>query len=192
MPRVTNARPRPTRRRTEAGVSLIEVLIGFALLMVIALSLLPLFSRAASLNRHGRESTMVAGFGRALQEECAQLPFTTPRLTLTAGSERLDDQLWVPLPVAAGDPDDPADQALGEWVDTAALAGRRPQWNRELRVRQFSLRDLDDGRLDEPLDASTDPAFVHLKEVRVEVGGVREGGPLGRSRSLVIHRLRAY
>jgi len=181
------------RRRCEAGFNLIEMLIGIGLLFIISLAVVPLFSRAASLNNFGRESTVVAGYGRTVQEEYAQLPFAATRLTLTAGTELVSNEFWVPETVTSSDPTDPLDPALGDWVDAASLAGRQPQWQRELRVRQFSVNDLnDDNEFNSPLAASADFNFVHLKEVQVEVEGMREGGPLGRSRRVVITRMKAF
>jgi len=180
-------------RRAEAGFNLIEMLIGIALLFIIAIGVVPLFSRAATLNSFGRESTTVAGYGRTVQEQYAQLPFAAQQLTLNAGTERLDNEFWVPVPVTSSDPNDPVDAALGQWVAEASLAGRQPQWERELRVRQFSVNDLnDDGEFNTPLDATSDFNFVHLKEVQVEVSGLREGGPLGKSRRVVITRMKAF
>lgn len=181
------------RRRAEAGFNLIEMLIGIGLLFIIALAVVPLLSRAASLNNFGRESTVVAGYGRSVQEEYAQLPFATPRLTLTSGTDLTTAELWVPETVSSSDPNDPLDPALGEWVLEANLSGRKPHWQRELQVRQFSVNDLnDDNEFDSPLDATSDFNFVHLKEVQVEVRGMREGGPLGRSRRVVITRMKAF
>lgn len=185
--------PRHEPRHAEAGFNLIEMLIGIALLFIIAIGIVPLFSRAAALNSFGRESTTVAGYGRTVQEQYAQLPFAAQQLTLNSGTERVDNQFWVPLPVTSSDPNDPVDAALGEWVDETTLAGRRAHWERELRVRQFSVNDLnDDGEFNTPLDATSDFNFVHLKEVQVEVAGMREGGPLGKSRRVVITRMKAF
>lgn len=187
--------PTTFERSRQAGFNLIEMLIGMAMLFVIAISVVPLFSRSATLNNFGRESTVVAGYGRTVQEEYSQLPFTSPRLTLIAGDKLETDEVWVPETVTSSDPGDPLDPALGVWVvnDGSAIAGRQPHWRRELRVRQFSINDLNDNnQLDDPLDATTDFNFVHLKEVQVEVEGMRQGGPLGRSRRIVISRLKAF
>jgi type II secretory pathway pseudopilin PulG len=181
------------RRRSEAGFNLIEMMIGITLLFIIALAVVPLFSRAASLNSSGRESTVVSGYGRAAHEEYSQMLFTAPLLTITSGSELVTNEVWVPETVTSTDPNDPLDPALGEWVAPGAVAGRRPHWRREVRVRQFSVNDLhDNGEFDSPLDATSDFNFVHLKEVQVEVEGVREGGPLGRSRRVILTRMKAF
>lgn len=203
MPR-THVRPPATRppagpslspaRCGEAGFNFIEVMVSVGLLFLIAMMMLPIFSRATNLNLAGRESTLVAAYGRATQEELAQLPFDTPRLAITSGSELTATQVWVPQAVSSPNPSDPLDPALGEWVDSSATGGRQPLWQRSLRIRQYSINDLsEDGKLDNPLSAGTDPNYVHLKEVQVEVEGTREtGGPLGRSKRVVITRLKAF
>jgi hypothetical protein len=186
--------PPPPAGRGEAGFNFIEVLVSVGLLFLIAMMVLPIFSRAANLNLLGRESTVVASHGRTVHEELAQLPFAAPRLTVTAGSELTSTEMWVPETVTSSNPADPLDPALGEWVDPSALSGRQPVWQRDVRVRQFSINDLsEDGEFDNPLPASTDPNFVHLKEVQIEVQGTRAaGGPMGRSKSVVITRLKAF
>jgi type II secretory pathway pseudopilin PulG len=200
MPRTDASPPAPllearaAPRRGEAGFNFIEVVVAVGLLFLIAMMMLPIFSRATNLNLAGRESTVVAAYGRATQEEMSQLPFNASRLVPTAGTELTTDEVWVPKVVTSTVPGDPVDPALGEWVDADATGGRKPLWQREIQVRQFSIYDLKvDGRLDDPLPAGTAPEDVHLREVQVIVEGAREtGGPLGRSRRVVISRLKAF
>ena len=184
----TTPAPRLTR-----GFSLIEVLVALALLFVIAMMLMPLFSRSMELNFAGREYGMAANFIRAGQEELTQADFNGPRLDVTAGTEALDDSFWAMRAAEISAPGDDVQQTFGEWLSSAQLGTADPLWQRETRVRQFSVEDVQaDYQLDNPLPAGTDPQFVHLKEIRMEVQTVRDGGPLGASRKLVVSRIRAF
>jgi len=180
--------------RGEAGFNFIEVMVSVALLFLIAMMMLPIFSRATSLNLMGRESTVVSAYGRATQEDFAQLPFASQRLVVTAGNERTETQVWVPKSVTSSDPADPLDPALGEWVASGATGGRRQVWQRDVVVRQYSLDDLnDDGELNDPLPAGTPNSRIHLQEVQVEVQSTREpGSPIGRGKRVVVTRLKAF
>ena len=40
-------------------------------------------------------------------------------------------------------------------------------WNRTTTVQQYGITDLNDGKLDTPLDGSTQANFVHLKQIQV-------------------------
>ncbi|MEM6792457.1 MAG: prepilin-type N-terminal cleavage/methylation domain-containing protein [Acidobacteriota bacterium] len=50
------------RRRLQAGLSLLELLIATAILAVIFIGIVPLFSRAILSNKRGAESSRMAGF----------------------------------------------------------------------------------------------------------------------------------
>jgi type II secretory pathway pseudopilin PulG len=191
-PPAAQTTPAPPRR--EAGFNFIEVVVAVGMLFLIAMMMLPIFSRATNLNLQGRESTLVAAYGRATQEDLAQLPFDSPRLTITAGSELNTTEVWVPQSVTSSNPSDPLDPSVGEWLDPSAVGGRTPIWQRDIRVRQYSVNDIsEDGEFDNPLPSGTDPNFVHLKEVQVTVQGTREtGGPLGRSKDVVLTRVKAF
>ena len=70
---------------TERGLSIVEVMIAAALLLIIALGILPLFSRSIISNRQGLDSTEVSNMARTQMEEYAQLPFNHLMLTVPDG-----------------------------------------------------------------------------------------------------------
>ena len=71
----------PARRRPRdlpgraRGFTLVEVLIAAAILLVVALGILPLFMRSIVSNMEGSDHTQVANAARARAEEFFQLPF---------------------------------------------------------------------------------------------------------------------
>ncbi len=172
---------RQRRNRSNAGFSMIEVLIGTAILTIVAVGILPLFASSIRSNREGNDSTQVANFTRERLEEFFELPFNSSRLTVTGGSENLfqeyysvEDREWktgVP-------PTDDSDPAL---------------WTRETRVRQYSVRALEDGELEtsEALSAGSPNSEIHLKELEVEVSSTARSGLLGPGKQLTVRTLKA-
>lgn len=169
--------PRPRRRRA-AGFSLVETVLASLILLVVALGVLPLFSRAMASNQAGAESTSLANMATAGAEELYQLTFDHPLLTVPGGAtELVREEAWT--------------KEAGRWI---ALADVEDDdlvlWNRTTRVRQFNINDLLDGA-PAPLEGGTPAGSVHVKEIEVEVGSPRAGGPLGRGRSLTVRLFKA-
>jgi prepilin-type N-terminal cleavage/methylation domain-containing protein len=145
-----------------AGFSMIEVLIAAAILLIIALGLIPLCSRSINDNMSGNDASQATNGSRTEVEEMLQLPFGNQRLLVPSGSTELEvKDYWTQGNVQqTGNPD----QA---WWTNAAGHGT-VLWNRTTHVQQYSISDLtDDGQLDTPLDGATQANFVQLKQVEV-------------------------
>lgn len=210
--RTLNPTSRRTRGRFERGMSLVEALLAMALLLLVAIGILPLFTRAMVNNAAGGEATAVANHARHRLEEFGQLPFNNLALTIEDGNERLTADVYY-----SGD-----DNAQGDetWAQAGSGSGAQLR-DRVSRVRQFRLvdppgaidDDLDgvidglggltddpaDGEFDDPLDDTTDITTVHLKEISVELVNPRDdpanpggGGPLGASPPYRVRTFRAF
>lgn len=162
----------------DAGFTLLEVLVSMAILLIIVVGLIPLFTQAIVANTSGAESTQVSNFARSRVEEYFQFPFNAPELTLVGGTELVvdeyysfADEVWRAQPAPA---DDPA------------------SWTRRTIVRQYDVNALSDGVLDtaEALDAAADPSQVHLKEIEVQLEGIRQGGPLSAGKQITLRALK--
>ncbi|MCG8459483.1 MAG: prepilin-type N-terminal cleavage/methylation domain-containing protein [Holophagales bacterium] len=70
----------PKRCREQAGLTLIEVLFSLLILLVIALSVIPLFSRAIQSNRRGALATQVASFMSSSAEQINQTVINHPKV----------------------------------------------------------------------------------------------------------------
>ena len=159
--------------RSNAGFSVIEVLIAAGIFLIIAVGLLPLFVESIRHNLSGREATDVSNMGKSRLEEYFQFPFDSARLDVPDGQTEL---------VVS----DSYNFVAHTWTTTPP-SGDYAIWRRSTRVRLFGINDLD-----EPLDGDTDPSYVHLKEIRVEVAGNRSpGNPLGGRNELVLQMLKA-
>jgi type II secretory pathway pseudopilin PulG len=155
-------RHRSPRSHPELGMSLIEVLVAVLIMTVIALGIVPLFMRSIRQNREGANYTEVTNVGRSALEEFSQLDFNAPELTIAAGNDLRSRQVY--------------DRGLERWVDSTAgipvpVDITKPHvYERWITVEQFAAGDFtDDGYLDTPLAAGTDPTNVNIKRVRVMV-----------------------
>ena len=170
-----NLRKRPVRRG-EAGFSFIEVVIAGLLMLMIAISVLPLFTEAASSNETGREYTQVSNLARSHAEELMQLPFNSTPLTITTGTSLITDEYYSKL--------------NKRWMPgTTPVSGDTAMWLRRTTIRQFGVTNLD--TLDSPLPAGTPPEGVHVKEVQVEIRGATVGSLFGPSKNITVRMLKS-
>jgi hypothetical protein len=158
-------------KKDAAGFSLLEVLFTSVAVLAMAISTVPMFTRGLASNTAGMGSTQVANLARAEVERLLELPFGSSELVIESGAERAISEYysaterdWLPYPL-------PPDNA-------GVLFTRRTT------IRQYGVAALADGLLDpvEALDASSEPQFVHMKELEVVVaqGGSLFGTPSKR------------
>jgi Tfp pilus assembly protein PilV len=162
-------RHRPAVRRGEAGFSLIEALIAAAILLIIALGLLPVFSRAINDNVTGNDATQATNGSRTQLEELLQMPFNNQRVVVPAGKTEVETKdFYTRAKSDAGTDTYQIGSATEGWTTTTTDRGP-VLWNRTTTVQQYGITDLNDGKLDTPLDGSTQANFVHLKQIQVLV-----------------------
>src|SRR5947207_15928585 len=81
----------------QEGMSLVEVLIGVALMAVLALALLPVFTHAIGQNRDGARLSELANDARSTLEEYARLDLSAAAWSVPAGATAgVRDQWWDP------------------------------------------------------------------------------------------------
>jgi len=161
-------RHRPAARG-EAGFSIIEALVAAAILLIIALGLLPVFSRAINDNVTGNDATQATNGSRTELEELLQIPFNNQRVVVQAGKTEAETKDFYTR--AKADPGTDTYQ-IGDATEgwTADATDRGPVlWNRTTTVQQYGITDLNDGKLDTPLDGSAQANFVHLKQIQVQI-----------------------
>ncbi len=181
MELVLELRNRPSRpREREQGFSLIEVLIAAGLMLVIAVGIIPLFTRSMVNTIGGAESTTVSNFGKTRLEEMLQLPIDDASLIVPAGmTELVVEEYW--------------SFATESWVPGAAPAPGDPgPWTRKTVVKQFAIDDLDDGTptFDNPIPGGNN-LNDHLREITVTIASTRQGGPLSKGKELTLTVLKA-
>ena len=183
-------RPQPPHRRA-AGFSLVEAIIASLILLVVALGILPLFTRAMASNFAGAESTSLANMTTERAEELYQLPFDHDLLTVPVGStERVTVEVWTaPLPTDSSSSSD----LHGYWREANPddITNALVEWTRRTRIRQFNINDLLTNA-PTPLDGGTPAGSVHVKEIDVEVASGRSDGiALGPNRALRVRLFKA-
>jgi Tfp pilus assembly protein PilV len=168
-----------------AGFSMIEAMIAAAILLIIALGLLPLFTRSISDNVSGNDASQATNGSRTEAEEMLQLPFNNQRLAVPAGSTQLQVQdFWT-----RGNAQQTGSVDEGWW--TAPAGHGTVLWSRTTRVNQYSISDLSDGTLDTPLDGSTQPIFVQLKQVEVVVANPKKN-VFGNGQGITVRVIKSF
>lgn len=163
-------------------MSLIEVLIASAILLVIAVGLLPLLTRSMLNNVQGWRSTTSTTFARSSLEELSRLDLMHDSLEV-AGTESSQVMYYTD-----GAPDKLGDADEGWWTgaEISSKAGDTT-WTRERKLRQYNLADLTT-----PIDGTTPSPFVHLKEAEVIFTGGDEQNAHGQGQTLRIRVLKAF
>ncbi len=207
-----------TRRRrgkgSEAGFSLIEGLIAAALLLTVAVSILPLFMRALTSNTRGARSSQLTALVNGELESINQAGLDNPAWQLAGdGNEviELGTRYWDTGHLADGS--NPTRLGDERWVDERSTAAGPVMWVRDLAVRKYSFADvhttidvdgetlstLGDPRLfDTPLG---DMNNAHITEFRVHLRENREtfdpdtgerSIPLGSSQRMTVGHFRTF
>ena len=190
-----------SKSAAEAGFSLLEGLIGSALLLAIVIGVLPLFTAAMVNNAAGREGTQAANIAADGLEKTWQLPWDSPDVSFPAavGNRKIElltgkggSKTMAIFPANAANPEDVQPGDLGTnpitedyWkvaTENFTPAQRATaSWGRITTMRQYSLAsiaDADNGgdgimQLDEALDAGIGREFVHFKLAEVNVVNLR-------------------
>jgi type II secretory pathway pseudopilin PulG len=144
-------------RDREHGLSLIEALVALAIIFIVAIGLVPLFSRSIVSNAQGGNSTVAANFARTRLEELQQVDFNGAPLQIPAGAtESVSEEHW--------------DATSKAWLPGPPPPGGGAVWRRTTTIRQYAAADLlEDGSLDNPLPGDSDRSQVQLKRIDVQV-----------------------
>jgi Tfp pilus assembly protein PilV len=183
-------------RRGAAGFSMIEALIAAGILLIIAVGLLPLFTRAVQDNVTGNDASQATNNSRTRVEEMLAVPFDNQLIAVPAGSTQLQalDSWTQGNANQSGDADE-------RWWPGAPTNRGTILWTRTTRVRQYSISALDDGDLDRTDDGwpgedellgNASPTFVHLKEIEVVISNPKQGGVLGTGQGIILRGVRPF
>lgn len=75
--------------RRQRGMTLVELLVAMAILGVVILSVIGLFTQSISLNSSGMDYTRVNDLARSRVEELVSLPFDHPTIAVPQGQDAL-------------------------------------------------------------------------------------------------------
>jgi hypothetical protein len=160
------------------GVTLIEIMLASLMFLAVSLGIVPMFTQSMVSNSSGNNSTKAANFARARAEELMQLPFNHLDLTIEAGSAKTIEEYY--------------STTDGTWGSVPPAVGIA-EWTRVTTIRQYNVEALDDDlvELAEALPTDSDPTFIHLKEIQVDVRQV--GGLFNSSaKTVTVRTLRSH
>lgn len=197
-------------RAREAGFSLVEGLMAAALLLVIAVSVLPVFVRAVESNTRGGRASQVTAFVNSEIESINQAFISRDEWKLdgsaTSVLETTTDywdagQLYenASSPAKIGDE---------QWVEDKSSA-ELVLWSRDMDIRKYSFADvhttisvagtefatLGDPRwFDSPLTTDDDGNLfnAHVTEFRVRIVEDRENVPLDSGQRMTVGHFRTF
>ncbi len=191
---------------SETGMSLIEVVIAAAVLLMVSVGTLPMFVRSAFNNIYGLDSTQASQHAISGHESLLVLAVDDRRLELSdplpehtvrptadgTGDEMLLGDVWwdrgarapSPVSVRVGD---------GDWIADPSTAQDLVFWRRRSVIRQYAYADISDGVIDaanpdqlatlgdarlfdSPLASGADASSAHFKEQDVQLESQRAGG----------------
>lgn len=151
----------------EAGFSMIEALIAAAVLLILAVGMIPLFARAMINNALGSDYTQATAHGLTSLEKIKDVPLTNVDL---AGTRIQYVEKGLQTGTAVGDLD---------WKYTPTNPDK-VVWTRTTQVRYYSVTALADGQLtsDELIPAGAPISQWQILEVTtlVDSGKINSGG----------------
>lgn len=178
-------RPALPRRDARAGFSLIETMIAAAILLIIALGLLPLFSQAIVNNSLGSDYTQASTHSKVELETLQKMPFENMDLAVANGQLLTTRDSYLEQGI------------VGHAVGPSRWAVEEPDrllWTRTTQVRQYNVRaiDDDDWRLEEDeRKPGGDPVLgpgelldenansIQIKSIEVRLDSPKRNTPLG-------------
>jgi hypothetical protein len=183
----------PSTRHRQAGFSLLEAIISAALVLIITLGIMPLFTRSIVQNVAGKESTLSTNYSRTVTESLMPLPLDREVLRPPVGEDTQE----------VCERFDPATKWT-YFTCGSAISGT-PTWLRTSNVQQYSIREIYDDDTSNGVPTFKEPvtgyalsddrfdAFVHIRELMVVTEGQRSrDSPLGAGRRVDLVNLRGF
>ena len=176
------------RSRTgEAGFSMIEALIATAVLLIIAIGMIPLFARSMINNALGNDYTQASAHGLTGLEKDWKMPPESVDLGVAQRAQ------YVQKGLAGGSPVTDLD-----WSYTAPASADSIVWMRTTQVRLFPISALEDGEFAAaeavPIGSSTATWQVMETTTLMDSGKVTSGkkGPFAAIRQTSFQFLKTY
>jgi type II secretory pathway pseudopilin PulG len=175
----------------QGGFSVVEVLIAAAVLLIVTIGILPLFTRAISSNVQGQQLTEAVHRAKSEMETMIQAGFNGELMTVASGDKLADGsdgketiQFW--------------SSEKHAWVDEADLDNDELRtFVRTTRVRQFNIQELRNNPLTKdwtPLVGGSAESEIHLKEIEVMVTTAESelSSVFGPSRQLTLRTIKSF
>ncbi len=186
MTPVTEIRSQTSSRPSEQGFSVVEGLMAAAIILIVAVGVLPLFVNAMTDNLQGRRATEVANAARSQAERLMQLGWNHPELTIPGGATELE---VTDYQISTYDPLEQI--TTKQWVSSTA---HTPDGTEDLvritTIRQYSFGSLDDELVEESeaLDGAASPSLIDFKEIEIQMASPEELNKPGKTLTLRVFR----
>jgi Tfp pilus assembly protein PilV len=177
----------PVGTGAERGFTIIEGLVASAILLIVAIGILPLFASSILNNTRGSDSTTASNFGKTSLESWGALPFDNSAILVPGGQTKLEiDDWWKP---GNGPINDPSQG----WTTTTPPTTTLSTWNRQTTIQQYQSVDVvNGGDLSTPYDGSVPANFTQLKLVTAVVQSSKQGGILGGGEHITFKVLKPF
>lgn len=152
-------------RSGEAGFSIIESLIAAALLLIVVVGVLPLFTRSMLNNVRGNDSTRQSNGAIDTFERGKGSDFNSGYMTVPDGAtEAVETTVMGIRHLPSGD------AASTTWEPAAAIPAADVFARRVRTLRQYSFDDFQvDDSFDDPLPGDAEDRLVYYKVVEVRI-----------------------
>ena len=179
---------RDAARHGEAGFSIIEGLIAAALLLIITVGVLPLFSRSMLNNVRGNDSSRQSNCAVDELERTSALPFNSGAMIVDpAGTSTVTTSVIGVKHLPSGD------IISTKWEPAASVPAADQIALRTRTLQQFSFDDFrDDQSFDDPLPGDAEARLVHIKVVDLRFDDAISNPLLANAPRYQLRMLSAY
>jgi type II secretory pathway pseudopilin PulG len=162
---------------------MVETLIAAALIGVVALGIIPLFTRAMTDNLAGSDYTRVTNYAKSRQEDFSRVPFSQTSIQVPVGQGNLLTTEYM----------DPTTLQWNPYSSSSPPTNPLAIWTRTTTITQYNVFDTDDDQVfDYPLNGGSSIDEVQIMQAQVQVKSVSAVGPAGVRRSTIIRYLKAF
>jgi len=170
-------------RRRQRGFSMIETLIAAALIGVIAIGIIPMFTRSMIDNMAGSDYTRVTNYAKSKEEDFTRVPWFAPAIQIPSGQTQAMTTEFM-------------DPATLQWVPNQP-PNPLAVWTRSTTYSQYNLGDITGANTvfgSNKLDGSrsNEPDVVQIIQAEVQVKSVAAIGPMGARRTTLVRFLKAF
>jgi prepilin-type N-terminal cleavage/methylation domain-containing protein len=164
----------------QSGFSMVESLIAAGIIGIVAIGILPLFTRAMVDNMAGADYTRVTNYAKSKEEDFTRMPYLQPTIQVPAGQTQLLTTEYM-------------DPSILYWVATKP-ANPLAVWTRITTYTSYNMYDTDDDKMfNNPIDPGTVGVDgVHVIQAQVQVKSISTIGPLGGRRTTIVRYLKVF
>jgi prepilin-type N-terminal cleavage/methylation domain-containing protein len=167
----------------QSGFSMVESLIAAAIIGIVAIGILPLFTRAMVDNMAGADYTRVTNYAKSKEEDFSRIPFLQQSIQMKPGDTQ---------------------EMTTEYMDPASLywVATKPTnplavWTRVTTYTQYNMYDTDDDKMfNNPIAGGTAAVgiqdTVQVIQAQVQVKSVSAIGPMGGRRTTLVRYLKVF